>query len=77
MSIIALGDQSEISRDNLSRGSTLRFDGAIIEFDTFIDATGQKHLTADDLPFPTLKSRGVISPALTATLKGYPRRTGV
>ncbi|MGL4094333.1 EAL domain-containing protein [Agrobacterium cavarae] len=76
VSIIALGDQSEISRDNLSRGATVRFDGGIIEFDTFIDATGQKNLTADDLPFPTLKSRRVISPALTATLRGNPRRTG-
>ncbi|MEN0117769.1 MAG: FAD/NAD(P)-binding protein [Agrobacterium cavarae] len=76
VNIIALGDQSEVSRGNLSRGATVRFDGGIIEFDTFIDATGQKNLTADDLPFPTLKSRRVISPALTATLRGNPRRTG-
>lgn len=76
LSIIALGDRSEVCRDDLSRGATVRFEGATMAFDTFIDATGQRNLSSDDLPFPTLRSRGLISPALTATLRGNPRRTG-
>lgn len=76
LEIIALGDESEACRNNPSRGATIKFKGGTWEFDTFINATGQRSLTADDLPFPTLKSRGLISPALTNTLRGSPRRTG-
>jgi uncharacterized NAD(P)/FAD-binding protein YdhS len=76
LEIVALGDRPEISTDKLERGATLTFEGGTLQFDTFIDATGQKNLSAEDLPFPSLQDSGVISPARTVTPRGNQTRTG-
>lgn len=74
--IVALGDNSAISSEGLERGAAVKSDKIILRFDTFIDATGQKTQSVEDLPFPSLKERGFVSDALTITRKGNYRRTG-
>lgn len=76
LGIIALGDDSEIVKEGLERGATVEIAGTTLRFDTFIDATGQKTLSATDLPFPSLIERGLISEAKTMTAIGNHRRTG-
>ncbi|MDP9838704.1 putative NAD(P)/FAD-binding protein YdhS [Neorhizobium huautlense] len=76
LNIIKLGDRSEISSDNVERGAIVTFEDGTLQFDTFIDATGQKTLSADDLPFPSLHDAGLISQARTVTPRGNLRRTG-
>lgn len=76
LNIVRLGDQSLILTDNVERGATVTFEDGTLQFDTFIDATGQKTLSADDLPFPSLHDAGLISQARTFTPHGNLRRTG-
>jgi uncharacterized NAD(P)/FAD-binding protein YdhS len=57
LSILALGDDSEIVKDGVERGAAVEIDGASLNFDTFIDATGQKTLSATDLPSRPSSSR--------------------
>jgi len=76
LGIVALGDDSEIVKEGLERGATVEIAGTTLRFDTFIDATGQKTLSATDLPFPSLIERGLISEAKTMTAIGNHRRTG-
>ena len=65
LSVKAIGDDAEIDNENVQRGAVVRFAGQELRFDAFIDATGQSSLSARDLPFPTLVTQGVISPAST------------
>jgi len=76
LNIVKLGDRSEIVTDNVERGATVIFEDGTLQFDTFIDATGQKSLSADDLPFPSIHDAGLISQARTVTPRGNLRRTG-
>jgi uncharacterized NAD(P)/FAD-binding protein YdhS len=76
LGILALGDDSKIVRDGVERGAMVELEDASLQFDTFIDATGQKTLSAIDLPFPSLIERGLISEAKTVTAVGNHRRTG-
>ncbi len=76
LSITAIGDQSEILTDSNKRGATVVYKNNRLAFDTFIDATGQKTMSADDLPFPSLQSSGLVSQARTVTPYGNQRRTG-
>lgn len=76
LGIVALGDQLEISRDDVNGGALVRSSLEPLQFDTFIDATGQSARSADDLPFPTLVELGLISAARTVTARGNQRRTG-
>jgi uncharacterized NAD(P)/FAD-binding protein YdhS len=76
LEIVKLGDRSEILTDSVGRGATVTFKDGTLHFDTFIDATGQKTLSADDLPFPSLHDAGLISQARTVTPRGNLRRTG-
>lgn len=65
LEIIALGDESEIDNASASRGAIVSFEERRLEFDVFIDATGQHALSAQDIPFPTLREQGVIRKATT------------
>lgn len=65
LEIVALGDESEIDNDGVARGAVVSYDDRRLEFDAFIDATGQHALSARDLPFPTLKRQGVVRKAST------------
>lgn len=76
LNIVKLGDRSEIVTDNVERGATVTVESGTLQFDTVIDATGQKTLSADDLPFPSLHDTGLISQARTVTPRGNLRRTG-
>jgi len=74
--IKATGDKAEITREGLDRGAVVTVDGQPLHFDTFINATGQKTLSARELPFPSLVEKGLISEARTLTPRGNQRRTG-
>lgn len=76
LNIVKLGDRSAILKDNVGRGATVTFEEGALQFDTLIDATGQKTLSADDLPFPSLHETGLISQARTITPRGNLIRTG-
>ncbi len=65
LDIVALGNDSEIDTAPVERGAVVRLDGQDLRFDSFIDATGQSPLSARDIPFPTLRSQGVIRKAAT------------
>lgn len=63
--IVAIGNDNDIDNKNVERGAIVRFDGKIMQFDAFIDATGQHELSARDIPFPTLLKQGVLRKAAT------------
>ncbi|MNS07482.1 hypothetical protein D3C71_1004650 [compost metagenome] len=75
LEIVALGDRADVSTKGLDRGARVTCDFGAMVFDTFIDATGQKVLSAEDLPFAALKDAGLISPALTVNSRGGRLRT--
>ncbi|MBK0024494.1 FAD/NAD(P)-binding protein [Ochrobactrum sp. S46] len=74
--VAGLGDQSEIVNVNHERGAVVKFNGRKLVFNTFIDATGQKTLSAADIPFACLKNKGLVSSARTKISNGNQRRTG-
>jgi uncharacterized NAD(P)/FAD-binding protein YdhS len=76
LSILALGDDSQISLDGLDRGATVLLQAGKRQFQTFIDATGQQSLSADDAIFPSLVDQGLIREARTLTARGNHVRTG-
>lgn len=60
LEIIRLDESYEIETDGLERGARVLMGHQVEIFDSFIDATGQTALSAQDLPFPTLlQQRGV------------------
>lgn len=65
LDIVALGGESDIDHASVARGAVVAFDGGRLEFDAFIDATGQDSLSARDIPFSTLAAQGVLRKAAT------------
>ncbi|MDP9839928.1 putative NAD(P)/FAD-binding protein YdhS [Neorhizobium huautlense] len=60
LEIVRLDENYEIETDDLARGARVVMGEQVEIFDSFIDATGQTALSAQDLPFPTLlQQRGV------------------
>jgi len=53
LSVLALGDDYDLKRD--AQGTKVTANGAVHDFDVFIDARGQKPLASSDLRFPTLR----------------------
>lgn len=76
LSIQALGSASVKRHQRGTRGATVCIGNGNQEFDTLIDATGQKSLSADDLPFSSLVAKGVVTHSTTVTRGGNQRRTG-
>lgn len=65
LDIVALGNDSDVDNTGLERGAKVRFECKELQFDAFIDATGQHGLSARDIPFPTLLEQGVVRKAAT------------
>ncbi len=65
LEVRALGSDSDIDNAGVERGAVVSFEGETLQFDAFIDATGQHALSARDIPFPTLLSQGVFRKAAT------------
>lgn len=76
LTIMAIGDDAEVVTEGVDRGALVRLSSGSTYFETFIDATGQRSLSADKLPFPTLVEQGIVSEAKTVTAGGNHRRTG-
>ncbi|WP_136686092.1 FAD/NAD(P)-binding protein [Falsirhodobacter xinxiangensis] len=53
LQVLPLGPDYE--RETSDNGTTIIAEGCTHHFDLFIDARGQRAMTSDDLPFPTLK----------------------
>lgn len=54
LSLLTLGEDYELDREESVTRITRR-DGQVDAFEVFIDARGQKALTSEDLPFPSLR----------------------
>lgn len=65
LEIVALGNDSDIDNESVERGATISIEGKTLDFEAFIDATGQHALSARDIPFPTLLKQGVFRKAAT------------
>ncbi|MES5098679.1 FAD/NAD(P)-binding protein [Agrobacterium sp. BA1120] len=68
LDIMALGNDGKIDNEGVSHGAVVRAQGQALEFDAFVDATGQHTLSARDIPFPTLKEQGVMRKATTSAV---------
>lgn len=53
LSLLTLGEDYDLTRDDA--GTVITHSGGTDRFAVFIDARGQKALTTEDLPFPTLR----------------------
>ncbi|TCR00425.1 FAD/NAD(P)-binding protein [Neorhizobium sp. JUb45] len=65
LEIIGLEESYEIETGDLARGAQINIGSRKEVFDTFIDATGQSALSAQDLPFPTLLKQSGVRAAAT------------
>ncbi|MEB2846778.1 hypothetical protein GAO09_10650 [Rhizobiales bacterium RZME27] len=65
LAIIRLDESYEIETEGLARGARIRMGDRVETFDSFIDATGQSALSANELPFPTLLQQGAVRKATT------------
>jgi uncharacterized NAD(P)/FAD-binding protein YdhS len=68
LKVIALGEDYEIKRRPAVNGAVVATAGDELEFDAFIDATGQHALSASDLPFPSLRKPDALKEAQTKTV---------
>lgn len=58
--LLALGDEYQVDTHREGGGAAVILDGEEIQFDAFIEATGQRPMKAKDFPFPSLREQGVI-----------------
>jgi uncharacterized NAD(P)/FAD-binding protein YdhS len=65
LEIIRLDERYEIETEGLVRGARIEMGTRGEVFDSFIDATGQSALSAQDLPFPTLLQQHGVEKAST------------
>ena len=63
LDVLALGPDYALDTDTVERGALVTFDDGQLQFDAFIDATGQGRLSAADIPFPGLIRQGVVGKA--------------
>lgn len=68
LEVFALGDDYRIEIHGARGGVTVCVNGDDHHFDTFVDATGQQALQAEDFPFPMLLKQGVVRDAEHAEL---------
>lgn len=61
LEIIAVGQDYRIDSHGVEPGATLVRDGNCTHFPAFVEAMGQRALSAKDFPFPSLIQQGVIS----------------
>jgi uncharacterized NAD(P)/FAD-binding protein YdhS len=60
LEVIAVGKDYRIDSRNPERGADLIHNGIRMHFPIFIEAVGQRALSAKDFPFPSLRRQGVI-----------------
>lgn len=68
LDVLRLGDEYEIRRREGKPGVIIEVGENNLQFDAFIDATGQHALSASDLPFPSLIKPGALKEARTPSV---------
>lgn len=63
LQVIRLGEDYELDKERPEGGASLSYDGKTIHYPAFIEATGQRTLSARDFPFPSLWKEGIIKNA--------------
>ncbi len=63
LDILSIGTEYELNTKPPEGGVILTYEDSIIHFPAFIDATGQRKLSAQDFPFPSLWNKGIIKEA--------------
>ena len=79
LNVMALGSDYQIDCSKRKPGVTITVEGEQRSFAAFIDATGQHAASASDLPFPSLKRRGLVKdPAteISGEMSARLKRTG-
>ncbi len=70
LEVLALGEDYRIDTRGEAPGAVLRINGEKRQFPVFIDATGQRPLSVDDFPFPTLIEQGIVQDASSGDANG-------
>jgi uncharacterized NAD(P)/FAD-binding protein YdhS len=73
LSVMAVGEHYRIDSHSAERGAVLHLGGERIHFPVFIEAMGQKALSASDFPFPSLRAQGIVHDAAPLPGKGPSR----
>jgi uncharacterized NAD(P)/FAD-binding protein YdhS len=73
LDIMAIGDEYRLDSQQPEAGAILYVDGEKHSFDVFIEATGQRALTAKHFPFPTLIKQGIVRDAADPAKAGGSR----
>ncbi len=73
LTVMAVGDDYHIDSRRSESGAVLQLGGKEIHFPVFIEATGQRALSAKDFPFPSLIDQGIIRDASAPGTEGPPR----
>lgn len=60
LDVMTLGEKYRIDSHGRESGATLYKDGERMHFPVFIEATGQRALSAKDFPFPSLIDQGIV-----------------
>ncbi|PNU03807.1 FAD-dependent oxidoreductase [Novosphingobium guangzhouense] len=60
LEVIALGEDYQIDPHGVSSGALLTHGSTEFHFPVFIEATGQRALSAKDFPFPSLREQGIV-----------------
>jgi uncharacterized NAD(P)/FAD-binding protein YdhS len=66
LSVIAVGDDYWVNSHGPETGAVLHLDGERMHFPVFIEATGQRALSAKEFPFPSLLDQGIVRDAATS-----------
>ncbi len=81
LSILRLGENYDINDRPAEGGATICTEGTSMHFPAFIEATGQRTLSAHEFPFPSLWAQGIITnataPHLTYSKLGQPKREAI
>lgn len=65
LAVRAIGEKYRIDSYGPQSGATLYLDGAKTHYPVFIEAMGQRALSAKDFPFPSLREQGIIRDVAT------------
>ena len=63
LEILAVGDDYKVDSHRAEGGAVLHIGKDRVAFDVFIEATGQRPLSAKDFPFPSLLEQGIVRDA--------------
>lgn len=77
LSILRLGNGYQLDTHREEGGAVLTHEGKDIHFPAFIEATGQRNLSAEKFPFPGLLEQGVVGNAVARASKGKAAIEGI